>query len=114
MDLESSRLIGNIVLPAAPNLGVAPAHQEPVAGASGVALGCTIDVLQGQRIAPVHHVEEQFMVAFLRVHGLQDPEVCRELHQPCRVLGSKLQVGDQAIRGIVWATAKWAVPFNCS
>ena len=91
---------GNIVLPAAPDLGVAPAHQEPVARVHVVVVRRAIDAAQGQHVTPVHHIEEQFVVALLRVQGLQHPEVGRKLHQPGRVSGRQLQVGYQAVCGV--------------
>ena len=97
VDAKQARGVGYVVLPAAPDDGVALAHQEAVAGVQGRVrsdVGGAVDVAQGQGLAPVEDVEEQAAVALGRVVGAQDAEVGGELDESLLIAGRELDVGD--------------------
>ena len=88
MDAQQAGSVGDVVLPAAPDDGIALPHQEAVAGVQRRVwcdVGSAVDVAQGQGLASIQHVEQQAAITFGRVVRPQNAEIGREFHQPLLV-----------------------------
>ena len=100
---EQAGGVGDVVLPAAPDQGVAGAHQVAVAGMRegfGGRIGGAVEVFEGQFPAPVGDVQQQPAVAVVVVHGLEDAEIGGEFHQAGEVAGGEGDVGDNGVVGM--------------
>ena len=88
------------MLPAAPSHGVAFTHQKAVARVHrGVRrnLGGAVDVPQGQGFAPVQDIKHHPSIPAGRVHGPQESEIRRKLHQAVSVSRGQADVGDRLV-----------------
>ena len=92
-----------VPLPPAPHHRVAPAHQEAVPGVfrgARIVVGRgVVEELERALVAAVVDVVEQPAVAAGHVHGLDDEELRRVLHQAAVVGGRQRQVHDVAVGG---------------
>ena len=89
----------HVVLPTAPNYGVALAHQEAIARPQP--LPGAVEIGQYGGVAPVHHVKYDAVAAPRRVFGLQDAEVGDAVRATGGIPGSQLQVGDDLVGRVV-------------
>ena len=96
---QAGRTRRHVVLPAAPDYGVALAHQEAIARPQP--LPGAVEVGQYGGVAPVHHVKQDAVAAPRRVFGLQDAEVGDAVRAAGGIPGSQLQVGDDFVGRVV-------------
>ena len=97
---DEARRGRDVGLPAAPDDGVAPAHQVAVSGLQGrrgVVGGGNAVQAEGGFPAPVHHVEQNAAVAPVDVHRLEHGEIRRKFHLAVGVAGGEVQVGDPMV-----------------
>ena len=89
----------HIVLPAAPDHGVALAHQKAIARFE--AANRTVKIRQHGGVAPIDDIQEQPLVAALERDGLEQADICRTTHQAMRIPWGALQVSDTCVGGMV-------------
>src|SRR5262249_19682454 len=72
----------HIVLPAAPDHGIALAHQKAIARIETV--DRTVKIGQHSGVAPIDNIQEQPLVAALERDGLEQADICRTMYQALR------------------------------
>ena len=93
-------------------------HQEPITHVLRLVRRgtprCHVERGEYEVAAAIDHVEEELAVS-LRMHGLMDKKVRREVHQAVRASGREIDIGNQAAR---WdregEIAKWIIPRRAS
>ena len=106
----------HVRLPAAPDHGVAVAHQVPVAGLYGRrGLRAPLGAVEGPQdglAPPVDHVEEESVSASVRVRWLEHREVRRESDPAVGAPRSELDVGDRLVAGVQGVHRKMGLAFD--
>src|SRR5262245_59328209 len=97
-------------LPAAPDHGIAVAHQKTIASVGGPgridrpqhAVKCR----QCQPVAAVRHIEQQAVVAARLVGRRKDTDVSREMHQAVAPALGEIDIGDRAVQPMRWVNGE--------
>jgi hypothetical protein len=89
----------HIVLPAAPDHGVALVHQKAIARFH--AADRTVKICQHGRVAPIDNIQEQPVVPVLERCGLEYADICPAPHQAMCIPWGELQVSDSGVTGMV-------------
>ena len=101
LDADEAGCCRHIVLPAAPEHGIALAHEKAIARVL-VADG-TVQIRQHGGSAAIDDIQEQEppLIAALGRDGLQQADVRRAMHQALRIAWGALQVSDAGVAGMV-------------
>jgi hypothetical protein len=93
-------VIGDIVLTGANHYGVALLHEKAIAGMQGIAgrdVRGAVEIAQGQTTAAVRDVDQQAMIAPLRLDRPQETDICRKWHPATGISWHPLNIGDELI-----------------
>src|SRR5262249_481949 len=89
----------HIVLPAAPDYGVALAHQKAIARLHSA--DRTVKIRQHSRVAAIDDIQKQPMVPVLQRCRLEDADICPASHQAMGIPWGESQVSDPSVAGMV-------------
>ena len=112
---DEVRVVGDVALPAAPDYGIAFAHQKPVArferrGGVERAGGA---VEAENRLAPaIDDVEDEAAAPALRIRRLEHLEVGGEANAPIGIAGRRLDVGYRFVGGVGRIHRETRPPFD--